>query len=217
MTKEQFKILVKAMKAVYTQPTFIPDQDAFDVWYSMLKDLDYAVASRAVQMHMQTEESSPTVAGIRKQSVKITGNTGNDLNENEAWSLVLKAVQRSGYYSEEEFAKLPKIIQRTIGSPSRLREMALDEKFNHGVESSNFQNKFRIEQQREREKQKLSPDVARIIHEKEIPQIRREKIPSVEEQRMISEVHSSPAPEGFSEIVRRRIYEQQTKEKSKTV
>ena len=145
MTKEQFKILVKAMKAVYTQPTFIPDQDAFDVWYSMLKDLDYAVASRAVQMDMQTEESSPTVAGIRKQSVKITGNTGNDLNENEAWSLVLKAVQRSGYYSEEEFAKLPKIIQRTIGSPSRLREMALVEKFNHGVESSNFQNKFRIE------------------------------------------------------------------------
>ena len=30
MEREEFKILVKAMKAVYAQPTFIPDKDAFD-------------------------------------------------------------------------------------------------------------------------------------------------------------------------------------------
>lgn len=29
MTREEFKTLVKGMKAVYAQPTFIPDQDAF--------------------------------------------------------------------------------------------------------------------------------------------------------------------------------------------
>ncbi len=28
MEREQFKVLVKAMKAVYAQPTFIPDEDA---------------------------------------------------------------------------------------------------------------------------------------------------------------------------------------------
>lgn len=27
MTREEFKTLVKGMKAVYAQPTFIPDQD----------------------------------------------------------------------------------------------------------------------------------------------------------------------------------------------
>ena len=80
MTKDQFKILVKAMKAVYTNPGFIPDNDAFDVWYSMLKDLDYALASRAVQMHMQTEETPPTVAGIRKQSAKLKADETDDLN-----------------------------------------------------------------------------------------------------------------------------------------
>lgn len=31
MTREEFKTLVKGMKAVYAQPTFIPDQDAFNV------------------------------------------------------------------------------------------------------------------------------------------------------------------------------------------
>ena len=204
MTKEQFKILVKAMKAVYTQPTFIPDQDAFDVWYSMLKDLDYAVASRAVQMHMQTEEYPPTVAGIRKQSVKITENTENDLNEIEAWSIVWKAICNSGYHAEEEFAKFPSVIQRAVHSPAQLREWALLENIDGKtitVLQSDFQRTFRVEQQKEREKQKLSPDVARIIREKEIPHINQDKTLSIEEQRMIVENNAVPAPNDFMKRV----------------
>lgn len=202
MTKDQFKILVKAMKAVYTNPGFIPDNDAFDVWYSMLKDLDYALASRAVQMHMQTEEYPPTVSGIRKQSMKITGNTENDLNETEAWSLVLKSIRRSTYYSEEEFLKLPEIIQRSVGSPRQLREWAMLEDVDGKtltVLQSNFQRTFRAEQQKEREKQKLSPDVSRLIHEKPIPQIKPEKTLSIEEQRTIAEENARPAPDDFRE------------------
>ena len=210
MTKEQFKILVKAMKAVYTQPTFIPDQDAFDVWYSMLKDLDYAVASWAIQMHMQTEEYPPTVSGIRKQSVKITENAENDLNETEAWSFVLKAIRRSTYYSEEEFLKLPAIIQRSVGSPRQLREWAALEDVDGKtltVLQSNFQRTFRAEQQKEREKQKLSPDVSRLIHEKPIPQIKQIKTPSIEEQRMIAESMAKPAPDNMHERVSKILYE----------
>lgn len=41
MEREQFKVLVKAMKAVYAQPTFIPDQDAFNIWFALLGDLPY--------------------------------------------------------------------------------------------------------------------------------------------------------------------------------
>ena len=221
MTREQFKVLVKAMKAVYTNPGFIPDQDAFDVWYSMLKDLDYAIASRAVQMHLQTEESPPTVAGIRKQSAKLKADETDDLNETDAWSLVLKAIRRSTYYSEEEFAKLPATVQRAVASPKQLWEWATLEDVDGKtltVIQSNFQRTFRMEQQRERERNKLSPDVLKLMRPLNNPQIEdKPKELSVEEQRMISEAHSSPAPEGFSEIVRRRLYEQQTKEKGKTV
>ena len=191
------------------------------MWYSMLKDLDYAIASRAVQMHLQTEESPPTVAGIRKQSVKLKADETDELNETAAWSLVLKAIRRSTYYSEEEFAKLPATVQRAVASPKQLREWATLEDVDGKtltVIQSNFQRTFRVEQQRERERSKLSPDVLKLMRPLNNPQIEdKPKELSVEEQRMISEVHSSPAPEGFSEIVRRRLYEQQTKEKSKTV
>lgn len=203
MTKEQFKILVKAMKAVYTQPTFIPDQDAFDVWYSMLKDLDYAIASRAVQMHLQTEESPPTVAGIRKQSVKLKADEADDLNETAAWSLVLKAIRRSTYYSEEEFAKLPATVQRAVASPKQLREWATLEDVDGKtltVIQSNFQRTFRTEQQRERERHKLSPDVLRLMHHLNNPQIEdKPKELSIEEQRMIAEGNARPAPDNFKE------------------
>lgn len=61
MEREQFKVLVKAMKAVYAQPTFIPDQDAFNVWFALLGDLPYKQAELAVQKHMATEKFPPTI------------------------------------------------------------------------------------------------------------------------------------------------------------
>lgn len=203
MTKDQFKILVKAMKAVYTNPGFIPDNDAFDVWYSMLKDLDYALASRAVQMHMQTEETPPTVAGIRKQSAKLKADETDDLNETAAWSLVLKAIRRSTYYSDEEFAKLPPVVQRAVSSPRQLREWATLEDVDGKtltVIQSNFQRTFRAEQQRERERNKLSPDVLKLMRLMNNPQIEdKPKELSIEEQRMIAEGNARPAPDNFKE------------------
>lgn len=201
MTREQFKVLVKAMKAVYTNPGFIPDQDAFDVWYSMLKDLDYAIASRAVQIHLQTEESPPTVAGIRKQSAKLKADEADDLNETAAWSLVLKAIRRSTYYSEEEFAKLPPTVQRAVASPKQLREWATLEDVDGKtitVIQSNFQRTFRVEQQRERERNKLSPDVLRLMRPLNNPQIEDKQTElSIEDQRLNAENNATPAPEDF--------------------
>ena len=205
MTREQFKVLVKAMKAVYTNPGFIPDQDAFDVWYSMLKDLDYAIASRAVQMHLQTEETPPTVSGIRKQFAKLKADEADDLNETAAWSLVLKAIRRSTYYSEEEFAKLPATVQRAVASPKQLREWATLEDVDGKtltVIQSNFQRTFRVEQQRERERSKLSPDVLRLMRPLNNPQIESKQTElSIEDQRLNAEKQATPAPEDFKSRV----------------
>lgn len=67
MTREEFKTLVKGMKAVYAQPTFIPDQDAFNVWFELLKDIPYQQANVAIQKYMLTEKFPPTIADIREK------------------------------------------------------------------------------------------------------------------------------------------------------
>lgn len=68
MTREEFKTLVKGMKAVYAQPTFIPDQDAFNVWFELLKDIPYQQANVAIQKYMLTEKFPPTIADIRERT-----------------------------------------------------------------------------------------------------------------------------------------------------
>ena len=66
MEREEFKTIVKGLKAVYAQPAFIPDADAFDVWYGMLRDLPYRQASLAVQQHMASSPYPPTISDIRR-------------------------------------------------------------------------------------------------------------------------------------------------------
>ena len=78
MTKDEFKILCKGMKAVYPQSTFLPDADAFKVWYSLLQDLDYTIAQAAIQKYILTNKFPPTVADIRECAVLVrTGDKKN--------------------------------------------------------------------------------------------------------------------------------------------
>ena len=84
MTREEFKTLVKGMKAVYAQPTFIPDQDAFNVWFELLKDIPYQQANVAIQKYMLTEKFPPTIADIREKATQIVESVDNSMSELEA-------------------------------------------------------------------------------------------------------------------------------------
>lgn len=68
MTREEFLILAKAMKAVWTDPRFLPDKAAFDVWYQMLSDLPYRDASIGLGAYMKTSKFPPTIADIREKA-----------------------------------------------------------------------------------------------------------------------------------------------------
>lgn len=167
MTRDEFKVLVKAMKAVYTHPTFIPDQHAFNIWYEMLKDIDYKTASFAVKKYMQSEEREPSVANIRSQAASLRP-CEDELNELEAWEMVKKAMGNSTYHAEEEFKKLPEIIQKAIVNPRQLREWATMENIDGrawNVMQSNFMRTYRAEVERQKSNKKLSPDLLNIIQQ----------------------------------------------------
>lgn len=161
MEREQFKTLVKGMKAVYSDPRFIADKDAFDVWYSLLQDLDYDTASQAIQKYMMSNRFPPTIADIREQCNDF--NAPQELNEMEAWSLVSKAIRNSGYNSVDEFAKLPPLVQKAVGLPDSLREWAMTENLNLEVIMSNFQRAYKAELRRYEELQKMPRNVRNLI------------------------------------------------------
>jgi len=89
MTREEWAVLVKAMKAVYTSPAFLPDQYAFDTWYGLLKDLDYKLLSFGLKKYMQTEWKEPSIAALR-QCAQSVAPQKEELNETEAWKRYAK-------------------------------------------------------------------------------------------------------------------------------
>ena len=158
LTRQQFGVLVKAMKAVYAQPTFIPDQDAFNTWYMLLQDIPYPQLNIGVQLHMQSSRFPPTVADLRAAATKITAPGDQNISELEAWAVVRKAICRSGYYSQEEFDKLPPLVQKAVGKHENLREWALMEVETVGsVIQSQFLRSYRQVLQRHTEVSSLSP------------------------------------------------------------
>ena len=70
MTFDEFKVLVRGMKAVYTSLNFLPDADSIKIWYKLLKDMPYELANVAIQKHMMTNKFPPTVAEIRAGAVE---------------------------------------------------------------------------------------------------------------------------------------------------
>jgi len=166
VTRDECKVLVKAMKAVYTQENFIPDIDAFNVWFALLEDLPYKVANLAVQKYMVSEHFPPTIADIRNKATEIVSDEVDDLNELAAWNLVAKAL-RNGYYgAEEEYAKLPPVVQKAVGSPAAIREMSMmDSDSLHTVEKSHFLRVYRAELQRAKDDAKLPPAMRKLIAE----------------------------------------------------
>lgn len=206
MTRDETIKILMVIQAAY--PNYKPPDKtvAVNVWAEMMSDIPYEQVSAAVKAYIQTDTSgfAPSVGDIREKARDIFMKE-DDLNEISAWSMVWKAICNSGYHAEEEFAKLPPVIQRTVHSPAQLREWALLENIDGKtitVLQSDFQRAFRMEQQRDRERNKLSPDVLKLMRPINNPQIGKNTTElSIEDQRLNAEKKAAPTPSDFRDQV----------------
>lgn len=129
MEREQFKILCKGMKAVYTQATFLPDADAFNIWFGLLGDLDYAVLNAAIQKYMLTNKFPPTIADLREMATTIS--IGEIPDWGEGWEKVLNAIRRFGYMRETEALQSMDEITKTCVKRLGWRNICMSENINH--------------------------------------------------------------------------------------
>lgn len=151
MEREQFKVLVKGMKAVYAQPTFIPDQDAFNMWFALMNDLSYEVCSIAIKKYMLTNKFPPTVAEIRELASGIVN--GDPLTWGESWERALNAVRRYGSYNQK--AALDSLDPLTRKCVDSIGYMQLCMSENIMVERAHFQKIFEIYAKREQTEKQM--------------------------------------------------------------
>ena len=150
MTFNEFKALVKGMKAVYTSPNFLPDADSVKIWYRLLEDMPYELANIAIQRHMAINKFPPTVAEIRAAAVE---SVYKPVDWSDGWEQFRKAVSKYGYYQQE--AALNSLDDLTCRVVKRLGWKQLCESENPMQDRANFRMIYEQEQQREGEKAAL--------------------------------------------------------------
>lgn len=125
-------------------------------WHSFFEHDSFELVEAAVRAYIatSTERFMPNVGQIKEQIRKLTA--PEQMSEAEAWTRIKKALSNGLYGAEEEYAKLPPVLQRLVGSPSRLREWAqMDADTVESVIGSNIQRSYRAISAQEAEWAKL--------------------------------------------------------------
>ena len=159
MEREDFKILAKAMKAVYAQATFLSDKAAFEIWFSLLKDIPYEIANMALQKYMLTNKFPPTIAEIRELATSISA--GEKELWADGWEKALTAIRSYGTYREQEaLESLDELTRKTVEC---LGYYGLCTSENLTADRANFRMIFEKLADRKRTKEQLPQNLRNAI------------------------------------------------------
>lgn len=168
MTYDETLGIMAVLKAAY--PAYYRDMKRSEaeaivgLWTDMFQDEPADLVASAVKAHIASDAKGypPHIGAIKDAILKIT--SPEEMTEQEAWGCVVQALRNSGYNSAAEFAKLPSVVQRLVGSASQLREWALmDSDQINSVVASNFQRSYKVRAKSDREYQALPSSVRGYI------------------------------------------------------
>lgn len=74
MTKEEFGMIVIAIRSAYSKMSFLENTSDKKLWYEMLKDVDYRTVSKNLEKHVRENKFPPTIAELRGAGKKSFGN-----------------------------------------------------------------------------------------------------------------------------------------------
>lgn len=165
---EEARKIIAVMMVSY--PNFKPIDTEFmaTTWADMLAEYTYEQVDMALRCYITSDKSgfAPSIGQIVDKIKTVS--EPQQLNELEAWGLVDKAIRNSGYHAEEEFAKLPPIIQKAVGSPSQLRNWGMtDIDSIETVAQSNFMRTYRAVAKREDEISRMPLQIRQMIQDNE--------------------------------------------------
>lgn len=158
MTRDETKILIAAMEVAY--PNYHPKDRTLTVntWASMLEAYDYELVQLAFKKYVLTDTSgfAPSIGQIVALMQGIT--EGDGISEMQVWTMVYKAICNSSYHADEEYTKLPPVVQRAVGSAEQLKNWAaMDNDTVNSVIQSNVLRSYRAAKKAARDNAALPP------------------------------------------------------------
>lgn len=161
-----FALLEANYESQFAKKTDLNKKAMVNLWAEHFIDKDYNIVYVAVNSYIASDTTGyiPNVGQINEQIRKLTQQ--DEMTEVEAINLIDKALQNSSYHADEEFKKLPPILQRLVGSPNKLREWASmpDAEINTVV-YSNLMRSYKVLAKRETERQALPSSLINMLEE----------------------------------------------------
>lgn len=164
MTRQETVSILAILRAAF--PSFYKGMERKELegivslWNDMFQDDAANVVAGAVKALIATKTTGypPTIGEVKEHVRRIT--QPREMTEQEAWARISKALRNSLYGSEEEFRKLPPVLQSVVHDPRQLREWAMmDEATVQSVVASNVQRSYRARAQQARDFEALPEDV----------------------------------------------------------
>lgn len=156
MTKKEMAEIISMMQLNYPD-SFRDKSDkavngVINLWFMQFRDDEYMDVLTAVMAHIATDTNRymPPVGVIKDKLVEIR--TGEQMTEVEAWNIVRNAIRSYSWDAQEQFEKLPPVLQRLVGSANQLVEWGqMPAKEIATVVASNFQRSYKVRAASERE------------------------------------------------------------------
>lgn len=169
MTREETIVCLKILKVAY--PTFYSKMrredgaDTINVWCEMFRNEDVSVVKFSLYKLIEEHTGYPPNIGDIKQKIQELKRSANgEPTDEELWSLLMKAVSNGIYGAREEYEKLPPVLQRYLGSPSAIRDMAqIDPQTLMTVNHGQFLKQIGTIRQRQEFDELTSPDVKALL------------------------------------------------------
>ena len=139
-------------------------EDIVNLWTEMFANDSARDVTMAVKALIATDSKGfpPHIGAVKTALARLKA--PEEMTEYEAWGTVANALRNSLYGYAEEFAALPEVVQRVVGSALQLREWAMmDTDTLNSVVASNFQRSYRARAANEREFLALPEDVRNAV------------------------------------------------------
>lgn len=155
MTREEIKKILMIIDATYPNFKVTDATVTIDAWHMFLDDYSYDDISNALIAYTKSSNSgfAPSVSQLIEMAEKPKELA--EIGDNEAWSIVRKAISNGIYNSKTEFEKFSPEIKKAVGSHEQIKIWAMDNEYNEGVVMSQFLRAYRTVKERNRDYQRM--------------------------------------------------------------
>lgn len=147
MTKDESKYLVRMVKSLFPNWRMDNPADTVAAWHYVLREQELGVCMSALKAYTLTDQTGfpPSPGQLLGQVTKT-----DVIPESDAWSMVKRAVGRSGYYAQEEWERLPAQV-RAMVTPDLLHAWSLVDERDIPVLAGQFHRYYEAAQVRRAE------------------------------------------------------------------